>query len=345
MKKRLFSWNQYYKETDEPNIPGHDRYQKDFKEIQNGCVSNPSVNALYIVECSFIRCSTTSENGGAIRYWTEGQMLVEYCLFLECVSGKSAGGIHATGCSCIVSSTCDKNCRSTAGCNGQFLLTELTTNAFNYIFQSSIVDTMGEKYSGAPINLDKGNQICTSVNISNNHVQYYCAFKFYFGTSYPITTYSSFNSNEATQDICMYTDKMKIFHCNIINNIEGSTSSGIIHCDQKAEVMNCCILGNSGQGDWKLFYCYSDLIQIVQCTLPSEDQIKARGTIIIEACFGTPILHYLAFTEDGKNCFSGIESVGDLTPLIPYKAHQCSNKLHPLFRRSSGFIFTIVFLR
>jgi hypothetical protein len=235
----------------------------------------PTDQNVYVHDCFFQSCSSSS-HGGAISCGSSlYKLLVEQTSFISFkTSSNHGGGIYfksQTYGECILCRICGFNCSSTnsGSSEGQFAYTYTKNDVTfkNHLNDSSITHSLnGYTNSLSAISLWHGSILCPSFNSTNNVCYYYTALRTVptAGTGSPTSetcciSYSSIVNNTANGNICIMIDRtstsQRIDTCNIINNKQITSSLGIIYSNGNLLIKDSCIIGNDENN--KIFYAYS----------------------------------------------------------------------------------------
>jgi hypothetical protein len=287
-----------------------------------------SSTGVYVSNCLFKGCISTSD-GGAMRCWSSvAYLLVESSSFFSCkVNNTWGGGIcfysPNTG-QCVLNKVCGYDCYSIySSSSGQFAWIYVNNTApfKNHVNYSSISRCVNEKsnhyYS---LCLQYGIIYCPSLNISMNKCNYYtgiCCYPFIDSNSVTCSlSYSTFADNNAFGYGCIYfcrgEAKYEIKSCNILRNTQGTTSYGTIFTKGILNIEDSCILENTAS---TIFYSSSSsyTITLTRCTV---DKTTSNGYLTTQNTI--PKSFILALNHmSTQNCNAKYDSVGTLTA-IPY---------------------------
>ena len=287
---------------------------------------------VYITKSIFNGCYNLDYQGGAICYENLfGQILIEFSTFKNCsTKGFVGGAIYTNGCDSVIYCVCGNNCYTSSW--GQFLYTTSNKNfpeKLNYVNSSSVFCSKPINNGNAPIYLEFCKQICSSVNVSYNHVKSYSALYFDEGSYTTYIKYCSINSNIASDSYCIflasssYDNEYEIDTCNIINNdVRNGTSenNAVITCSKNTVIRNCCIIGNivSDILSNKIFHADTKIGILLNdsCVEGSLQDISESNNVITDK--NEFFLNNLRFTATDEYCYAGIDKVGDLTPIPDY---------------------------
>lgn len=295
-----------------------------------------SENNVWIFGCTFTECSNSLNNGGAILCTSSsGNFLTEFSTFNQCsVTGQDLNGgaihVNSTTMNCVINCVCGFKCHTTETGYGQFINSDVGEDEKkNYIIQSSICSTYDIQGNRTPIRNYYGKQICSFVNVSNYKVRYFSAIFYFIGSNRTEISFSSFNSNEATEYVCIDLSKVtsRISKCNIINNIQGSSEYGTLSCSGMTTIEDCCILDDRETANWYLFEA-EEMIIVSNCTLPRSGNKLIKGSVNITYNNGPSFIHGFILTQNESYCRAGPDSVGDLTPVLPVRSPLVTQKLN-----------------
>ena len=310
-----------YESTNQPSenngLYKNKNYEKETQPI------NKNSGNIYVTNTVFKDCSTTEKGGTIFFELSNGKILVEFSTFIDCHAKNNGGSIRATDCDCVVYCICSTGSYTTE--NDHFLWTGLNKDdRLNYVNSSSACLTP-KKGIDTIICIRYGKQICTSVNISYNNVTSYGAIFSNFGSGISYITYCSINSNIASDFYCIYFhggQEFIIDTCNIINNDIGSgngkyNDNAVITTHKPTKITNCCILGNTASGSitTQIFYSNSGAAISLydSCVEGSLSSIAKFNNVTTNSEHF--YLHNLKFTSTAEYCYSGIDKVGELTPI------------------------------
>jgi hypothetical protein len=291
---------------------------------------SPSANNIYVNNCVFRYCSSSSAGGAIYCGSSVYKFLVEQSSFLSCrTAGNNGGAIYfysSTSGECVLSRTCGYNCSSTytSTSEGQFanIYTKSDISYKSHVNDSSV--TRYSKNTSSSYNalyFKGGNILCPSINLTNNecygNTAIYC---------YPVSSsisdtfrmsYSSIVNNTANPGSgCILHDNSGSSHCidtcNIINNQQTSSGLGTIRANTKVFIKNSCILGNN-IGKY-VFYTSSYSITISNCTIDDNSFVTGRyyGTITVNKTIEIAFINALTHIAT-QNCDSYFDSYGTLT--------------------------------
>jgi hypothetical protein len=328
------TWDDYF--TGNPTI----LQQKEF-----GTTQTPSATSVYVSNCLF-KSITSGSNGGALSCSSATKMLVESSSFFSCsTSGQYGGAIYFSDTNngqCVLYEICGYNCYSsnTAGSYGQFARIDVYNidSSKNYANYSSISHCINEITSSLrTLYLCYGKIICESVNMSMNK----CAFHTGvlsepFLDSYYVTSlysYSSFVDNFATNSICVAFYRLggyfEIKSCNIVRNTQANLGKyGTILTNGNSMIKNSCILKNKATYIFRQSSSYT--ITLSNCTV---DSTSNNGYLTIQDTVTKSFIHALNHMST-RNCHSEYDSVGVLTPMIPYPPSSKKQNLYYSYERN-----------
>jgi predicted outer membrane repeat protein len=313
---------------------------------------NPSDQSVYVFNCLFNKCTSTS-SGGAVYCTSVSYLLIESSSFFSCRTNDYGGAVcNNAGIDCIFHKVCGYDCSSTgSGSYGQFTYKYVNNVASNrnYINYSSIARCVNEYSSSNDISRVRHGKICCpSVNISMNKCGYCSGIYLYpFCDSSSVTcslTYSSFTDNNALSYTCIYFDSSssnyEIKSCNILRNTQVNRGTqGTIHTYGKLMIKDSCILENNAN---YIFYSPSSsyTITISNCTTGSTSN---NGCLTIKNAVTKSFILALNHMST-QNCNSEYDSAGALTPIIPpskEKIIRCytGNKIH--YRAGVSDLFSL----
>jgi hypothetical protein len=299
--------NSYFLYSSRPTLTG-----------SNVCVSN----------CLF-RSFTSTGNGGALCCGTSvTYFLVELTSFISCKTDSQYGGaiyfLNEGGGQSVLLKVCCYDCCSTtnSASYGQSAYVRVKSDALskNYANYTSITRCVNEKTSSCDtIYHYNGKNCVSSVNISMNKCYYTSGINCRpYGDSNFVTgilSYSSFTDNNATLShvLTLYADgaKYEIKYCNVFRNTQSYNTNGIITTHGNLAIDDSCILENSANF---IFFTTSPsyTITISNCTV---DSTANNGYLTIQNTVTKSFIHGLNHMST-RNCHSGYDSVGSLTPFI-----------------------------
>jgi len=326
---------------------------------------NPTANNVYVHDCVFLYCSSSS-NGGAL-YCSSNvyKLLVEQSSFISCRTSFEGGGIYfrsVTYGECVLSKICGFNCSLTYSGNnwGQFAYITTKSNNItskNHVNDSSITHSLkncdDSKYS---LRLNSGQILCPSINITNNVCYCYSALGCQATSSGTCCiSYSSFVNNTVNEGYgCIWLYGSNSSHyidtCNILNNNQNSSEYGTILIYANLFIKDSCILGNN-EGK-KVFYASSYKITISNCTIDDDIFSKTRyyGPVTVNKTIEKTIINILSHIVIQKcDSYFDLYWAGIVNPNIPSKNSRCliscNNKLptiDPLRIRQFIFLLTLL---
>jgi hypothetical protein len=305
---------------------------REYKGPQYSQTVTPNENYVYVHDCVFSYCSSSS-NGGALNCGNSVyKLLVEQTTFISCSTSDSYGGgiyfYSTTNGECVLSRICGFDCSSTGSGIFAYINTKDDAAFKNHVYDSSFTHTLIK--SGRPqriLYLTKGNVLCPSVNITNNECYYYPAFGFYPTISSVSDTCciscSSIVNNTANGGWgCILFDgsttSQRMDTCNIINNKQTIYSSYelTIWSSSNLLIKDSCILGNNAGK--KVFYVSSGKVTISNCTIDDDIISNARysGSVSFTKMIERSFIHALSHISTQK-CDSYFDSYGTLTAKPP----------------------------
>jgi hypothetical protein len=320
----------------------------------------PSVSSIYVSNCLFNTCSSTSYGGALYCSSSVTYLLVESTSFFSCKTSTPYGGaiyFSNSGGQCVLYDVCGYDCYSTYSGETYPLFTYTCVNdvasSKNYVNYSSI-SRCGDKNPNSRYTLyhDYGKICYTSVNISMNKCNYYSGiFCYPYSDSNSVTCsllYSSFTDNSASQYTCIWFNrggaKYEIKYCNILRNTQVSTSYGIIITTGILNIEDSCILENTAAN---IFHSSSSSypITLTNCTVDkttNNGYLTIRNTVTKSFFLG---LNHMST----QNCHSEYDSVGTLTA-IPFVSnptkrefcYTCQGRVSILFSLIQMFVFTFI---
>jgi hypothetical protein len=293
-----------------------------------------STSNVYVHNCVFNGC-TSSSNGGAILCSSSVlRLLVEQSSFISCkASNRNGGAIYfyntASG-ECVLSRVCGFDCLTTnsSGGTGQlgYSYVKNNINSRNHFNDSSITHSLnGDRKSYDAFRLCNGNILCPSVNVTSIICYQYITLDCH-PTSLGMCclSYNSIVNNTASDfNIIWFSGSSSPFYidtCNVLNNKQTSSSSGIIFAQGNLLIKDSCILGNSEEKT--IFYAYtSSSITVSNCTF-DNNRCVGNVTFIntIKSSFINPLSHIAT-----ERCDSYFDSYGTLTVKIsvPSRSPRC----------------------
>jgi hypothetical protein len=329
------AWNDFFPGTSSNNY----NYQT-YSSRQSLSGTNVHVsNSLFI-------SITSTSNGGAFYSTSISCLLFESTSFFSCKSSGQFGGniyFSNTGSGqCVLYKVCGYDCYSTStdGSYGQFALIRMKNDATskNYINYSSIVRCVnGNSNTHYMLCLEYGKNCCPSVNSSNNKCYHSsgisCRPNVYSNSAACSFTHSTFADNVATEFYCITIlnsgVKSEIKSCNILRNMQASSSGGIIYTNGNTIIEGSCILGNKAN---YVFYQGSSsyTITLSDCTVDSTSNNGYLTTQnIVTKSFILALNHMST-----RNCHSEYDAVGALTPIIQSPSSPKNQKLYCTFGNS-----------
>jgi hypothetical protein len=299
-----------------------------------GTRQTPSVSGVHVLN-SFFGPITQTSNGGALYCSTSVQyLLVESTFFFSCKTSSTGGAIYfynTNNGQSVLHEVCGYDCCTTSNSDGQFsyVYVQNIASSKNYVNYSSVTRCVNENSSPHyTLYHDNGQIYFPSVNISNNKCYsrsgIYCcpsSDSNYVTCSF---THTTFADNNATGCTCIkvdkYNAKYEMKSCNILRNTQVSLGSeGTFFAYGNLPIENCCILENKAT---YIFYVYSSssTITLTNCTVDSTSNC---GSFTIQSTVTKSFIHALNHLST-RNCHSGYDSAGTLTPITPISSS--SNK-------------------
>jgi hypothetical protein len=345
------AWDEYF--------PGSSPSQT-FATTEYTKVHSSSSTNVFVSNCLFNGCTSTSGDGGALYCSSSVQhFLVESSSFFSCSTSSSSGGAiyFSSGGECVLNKVCGNNCfsTSTSGSYGQFaaIYVQHTASNKNYVNYSSASRCLNHNSNSyITLRLQYGKTYCQSVNSSLNKCQYYSGIFFYsYADSNSVTClllYSSFTDNIDTGFNCIYQEgtaaKAEMKYCNVIRNLQViSDSFATIRFYGNSIVTDSCILLNNAT--YTFYSSSSYTITVSNCTM---DSTKYQNNVVFTNTAIKSFIHALNHIST-KNCYSEYDSAGILTVLsIPTnKAFRCScncqSRIGDLFSLTYLFIITFIY--
>jgi len=277
---------------------------------------NISQQNVYIYNCYFHHCLSSTDGGAIYCSGNVYRMLIERSSFLNCMTAGDQGGAIYSGCgNFVLSRICSFNCVSTlsGGSYGQFAY--LSASVRFHINESSITHVLLENTRRREaLCIEYRNILLRSDNLTN--INCYEKTVIFCGSAFTIS-YSSIVNNSATGGYgCIYTEESGpslIDTCNILNNKLNSPSTsyylGAISTDGNLLIKDSCIIGNY-EGKIVFHAKYSHSITISNCTIDDDIFTGRRysGTVTvsktIKKSFTNSLSHFLT-----RGC--------DVTPKTP----------------------------
>jgi hypothetical protein len=326
---------------------------------------SPNANDVYVHDCVFSYCSSSSNGGALFCSSSVYRLLIEQTTFISCsTSGSYGGGIYflsTTYGECVLSRICGFNCSAKSTSHFAYVEIKNNVNNKNHFNDSTITHTSVQT-GNYPMRINCGSILCPSINITNNLCEAFPAL--YSNPTGGVSSEtshiscSSIVNNTANGDWgCMAlsgsTTSQRIDTCNIINNNQMTLSSLqiIVHASSNLLIKDSCLLGNNK--GMKVFYTTSTgKITLSHCT---NDNSAYTGSVIFSAMSEETFIHALSHIVTQK-CDSNFDSYGTLTvkPIVPSPSthNLCSRYLiscnfkNPIIDplRIMEFIFLLVFL-
>jgi hypothetical protein len=323
------AWNDYFPGTN----PTTTLVPKEYTTTQS--ISDTYV---YVSNCLFNGCSSSS-NGGALCCSTSvTYLLVESSSFFSCkTSGSYGGAIYFSNTNsgeCVLHKTCGNDCCSTSSSYGQCarIYVKNTASSKNYVNYSSITRCVNENSgSNTFLRLDYGRNYVLSVNISMNKCGYFSGISCSpFVNSNSITSslsYSSFTDNIATGCDCIHFDSnnanYEIKCCNILRNSQNSLNSdGTIRFWGNTVIEDSCILENTATYTFNAGSS-SYTVTLSNCTI-DKTTINPGSLTIIKTVIKS-FIHALNHIST-QNCNAKYDSAGTLTPITPPPSSSSKNQ-------------------
>jgi hypothetical protein len=320
----LFSkaaWNDYFSGTTATTTLFSQEY------TSRPTLSGPNV---YVLNCLF-RSFTSASSGGALYCSTSiSYLLVESTSFFSCkTSGGNAGAIYFSNSNgqSVLHEVCGYDCGSSNSRLFDYIYVKNDISSKNYINYSSISRCVNENAYQLLYHYN-GKTLCSSVNISNNK-NYGDSVVFlpsiYSNTVTCSLSYSSFMDNIATYHawIIIWTSggEYEIKSCNILRNTQGNLNTrGTITTRGNTKIMDSCILENVAN---YIFYQESSYrFTLSNCTV---DSTSNNGYLTIQSTVTKSFILALNHMST-RNCHSGYDSAGTLTPIIQTPSPSSSKK-------------------
>jgi hypothetical protein len=334
---------------------------------------NPTDQNVYVHDCVFQSCSSSSYGGALSCGSSVYKLLVGQTSFVSCRTSSDRGGAIYSGSTtngeCILNKICGLNCSSTLSnsfSGGQCAYIQIKNDASckNHVSDSSFTQSSIEStYAHHVLDLFYGNILCPSVSITNNKCTRYVAFWCapIVGTGSPISetcciSYNSIVNNTASGGhSCLFLttagSSQRIDTCNIINNKQTSSEYGTILTDANLLIKDSCILGNNEK--YKVFYAISSYkITISNCTIDNNIFTNGRyyGSVTVIKTITNTFINALSHISTHL-CDSYFDSYGTLSakPNVPSEKSLClmsCNKEYPIIDalKFMQMIFLLTFL-
>jgi hypothetical protein len=304
---------------------------REYKGPQYSQTVTPNENYVYVHDCVFSYCSSSS-NGGALNCGSSVyKLLVEQTTFISCSTSSSYGGgiyfYSTTNGECVLSKICGFNCLSTGNGLFAYVYTKNDVSYKNNVNDSTMTHSITQTGT-LSLWLYYGTILCPSVNITNNECKSYPAILCFPTVSSAsemcCVSYSSIVNNTANgswgcMDLAGSSSQL-IDKCNILNNKQTTSSSYeiIIHSSSNLLIKDSCILGNNK--GMKIFYAASGKITISNCTIDDDIISNARysRSVSFTKMIQRSFIHALSHISTQK-CDSYFDSYGTLSvkPIVP----------------------------
>jgi hypothetical protein len=165
-----FAWIDYFPGTSPTTTLNSSQYTS--KQILSG-------TNVYVSNCLFNKCVSSSDHGGALSCTSEACFFVESSSFFSCkMNGGRAGAIYfanTNGGQCVLHKVCGFDCISSDTWNGQFAYMGVKNAASNknYVNYSSIIRCVNDYSDSYNMLYQINGKICLeSVNLSMNKCGY-----------------------------------------------------------------------------------------------------------------------------------------------------------------------------
>jgi hypothetical protein len=278
-----------------------------------------SVTNAYVYNCLF-RSLTNSNDGGALYCSSSvNKLLVEQSSFISCRTTSGSGGgvlfYNMGKGECVLSRICGFDCSATV--YGQFarIITRTGINYKDHVNDTSLTHSLVMSSNIIyTLDLNYGNTLCPSVNITNNVCRSQTALYCYPSSSDTgCVSYSSIVNNTANDYNCIYLTNSGSSHyidtCNILNNKQASSSYGTIYAYANLLIKDSCILGNN-IGKTVFYQNYASAkITISNCTI---DNYMSSGSVVFTKIPESSFIHALSHIAT-QSCDSYFDSYGTLT--------------------------------
>jgi hypothetical protein len=313
------AWSDYFPGTNPTKTLGPKEYS---------LTQTVSVTYVYVSNCLFNKCTSSSYGGALYCSTSVNYLLVESSSFFSCKTGSSYGGaiyfsITNSG-ECILHIVCCNDCFSTIASNsvGQSANIQLMQNNAlnrNYVNYSSIVCCVSENLkSYHTLRLYYGKICCPSINISMNKCGYRSAVCCHpTSDSNSLTcsfSHSSFADNSASNCNCIFFvaegAKYEMKCCNILRNTQINLNlDGIVILNGNLMVKDSCILENIAT---YTFYASSPYTATLSnCTV---DKMTKTGSLIMQNTVTKSFIHALNHMST-LSCHAEYDAIGTLTPI------------------------------
>jgi hypothetical protein len=319
-----------------------------------------SVSSVYVLNCLFNKCTISSGNGGALFLSTSvTYFFVESSSFFSCKTNSGYGGAiyfsNSNSAQYVLYAVCGNGCSSTsAGVFAHIYFNSADSNN-NYVNYSSIVHCAGAA-SGSECTLyhNYGKIYCPSVNMSMNKCSYHSGIiyrTFVDSSSFTsLLSYSTFANNSATSYGCIWCNtggaNYEIKCCNILRNMQGSTSNGIIFARGNLTIEDSCILDNAAN---YIFYQESTsyTITLSNCTVDLVSYYNSftmQNTVTKSFILG---LNHISTQNcnseyDSAGTLTAISYVSDSTKTVFCYTYHCQVRISDFFILNCVFIVTFI---
>jgi hypothetical protein len=342
------AWNDYF--------PGSSPSQT-YVTTKYTTVQSTSNTNVFVSNCLFIGCTSTS-NGGALFCSSSVQrLLVESSSFFSCsTSGQYGGAIYFSNTNTgeiVLYKVCGNDCCSTytsSSSNGQFVYINVqdTASNKNYVNYSSISRCVNHNSNSYyTLYLYYGTIYIPSVNISMNKCQHYsgiiCAATPVSNTFTCFLLYSSFTDNYSPGYNCfiqVYTPtKTEMKCCNVLRNTQDTSTYGTLRFDGDTMIKDSCILMNTAT---YIFWAYSSyVITVSNCTVDSTTHVNS---LVLTNTITKSFIHALNHIST-QNCASEYDSAGTLTAITsPTNKKEFRYTCNYNFQARIGDLFSLTYL-
>jgi hypothetical protein len=342
------AWDDYFPGSS----PSQTFVPKEYTTVQPTSSTN-----VFVLNCLFIGCTSTSSGGALSCSSSVQRLLVESSSFFSCSISSGQGGAiyfeNTNSGECALYKVCGNDC-STSGSYDLFLCAYVQDsvskkNCVNYSSISRCVSP--NTNTGITLRIDYGKIYCQSINSSMNRCDRYTGIYF---NSYPdsnyatcFLSYSSFADNIANRYCCINQGRTAVRAemkcCNVLRNTQGSLDSyAVIRFNGNTIVTDSCILMNNAT---YTFCTYSSSkITVSNCTIDSTShQNNVVFTNSVTKSFINALNHFST-----KNCDAEYDSAGILTALLSSKKNaiyytcNCHSRISDLF--SLTYLFMVTFI-
>jgi hypothetical protein len=342
----ITAWNDYFYGSSPSQTFATTKYTK---------VQSTSSKNVFVLNCLFIGCTSTSHGGALLCSGSVQCLLIEFSSFFSCSTSNQKGGAicfeNTNSGESVLYKVCGNDCCSTYTSSnwGQFAYNDLKNAASNknYVNYSSISRCVNhDSYAYYTLRLCFGKICFPSVNSSMNKCHTdsgtRCSPTSDSNSFTCLYSYCSFTDNNSPGYTCILQDnsgaKTEMKYCNILRNTQGSSSGGTFYFCGDATIKDSCILMNTAT--YTFYASSSYVITVSNCTVDSTSHFNS---LILTNTMTKSFIHALNHLST-QNCDSEYDSAGTLTVIVPSKKKELCYTCNYNFQARISDLFSLIYL-